>query len=145
MARYKETNIAQGLIIPVNLSEQIIEDTYEHTLAWLIDEKLDLSIFDRKYSNEETGASAISPKILLKVILYCYNTGVISSRKIAKLCENHMTVKALAEDLEPHYTTISNFVSKMGDEVTKVFTEVLLVCNEMKLISGRMFSVDAVL
>src|SRR5215469_11528428 len=95
MARYKNTDYAQGLIIPVNLSEQIIKGTYEYTLKMLIDEKLDLSIFDRRYINDETGAPAIEPRILLKIILYCYNMGVISSRKIARLCESHMTVKAL--------------------------------------------------
>src|SRR5215469_13944864 len=100
MARYKETDFDQGLIIPVILSDQIIEGTYEHTLMRLIDEKLDLSIFDQRYNNDETGASAIHPKILLKIILYCYKMGVISSRNIAKMCENHMIVKALAEDTE---------------------------------------------
>src|SRR5215469_16439039 len=142
MANYKQTEKGQGLIIPVNLHEQIIPGTFEDTLSRLLDTKLDLSIFDHKYCNDETGATAIEPRILLKIILYCYSMGVISSRKIAKLCENHMIVKALAEDLEPHYTTISNFISSMSEEVTKVFTEVLLVCNELKLLGGKMSAID---
>ena len=52
--------------------------------------------------------------------------GVITSRKIAKMCETNMIVKALAEDAEPHYTTISNFVSGMNGEIEKVFSEVLM-------------------
>jgi transposase len=142
MARYKETEKTQGYFIPVVLSEQIIEGTYEYTLRHLIDNKLDLRIFDKKYSNDETGASAINPKILLKVILYCYNQGILSSRKIAAMCETHMTTRALAEDTQPHCTTISNFVSGMGEEIEKVFTEVLLVCDELKLIGGKMFAQD---
>src|SRR5215469_11849802 len=142
MARYKETYFDQGLIIPVVLNEQIIEGTYEYTLKRLIDEKLDLSIFDQRYNNDETGAPAIEPRILLKIILYCYNMGVLSSRNIAKLWKNHMIVKALAEDLEPHYNTISNFVSGMSEEITKLFTEVLLVCDELKLLGGKMTAID---
>src|SRR5215469_11035953 len=142
MARYKNTDYAQGLILPVNLSEQIIKGTYEYTLKMLIDEKLDLSIFDLRYNNDETGAPAIESRILLKIILYCYNMGVISSRKIAKLCESHMTVKALAEDTEPHYTTISNFVSGRCEEIAKAFTEVLLVCDDLKLLGGKMSAID---
>jgi transposase len=65
-----------------------------------------LSIFDNKYNNELTGAKAIEPRILVKKIIYCYSLGVISSRKIAKMCRSNMTVKALAEDIEPHFTTI---------------------------------------
>ncbi|GHV45991.1 hypothetical protein AGMMS49546_33180 [Spirochaetia bacterium] len=32
------------------------------------------------------------------------------------MCETHMVVKALANDIEPHCTTISNFVSTMSEE-----------------------------
>ena len=142
MAHYRETEKNQGLFLTVNLDKQIIPGTFEHTLIGLIDKKLDLSIFNRKYNNDFTGAAAINPKLLLKVILYCYSLGVISSRKIALLCKNHMIVKALAEDTEPHYTTISDFISGMSDEIEKVFAEVLLICNEMKLIGGKMFAID---
>ena len=142
MAHYKETEKGQGLFLTVNLTEQIIPGTYEYTLTRLIDNKLDLSIFDRKYNNDYTGAAAIEPRLLLKIILYCYSLGVISSRRIAKMCQNNMVVKALAEDIEPHYTTISNFVSKMSGEIEKVFSEILLVCGGMGLIKGKMFAID---
>src|SRR5215469_16407159 len=142
MANYKQTNKAQGLLLAVNLYEQIIPGTFEDMLSRLIDEKLDLSIFDKRYINDETGAPAIDPRILLKIILYCYSLGIITSRKIASMCENHIIVRALAEDSIPHCTTISNFVSGMSGEIAKVFTEVLLVCNELKLISGKMFAID---
>ena len=127
MARYRETEKGQGFFLTVKLSEQIIPGTFEHTLQRLLDTKLDLRIFDRKYINDLTGAAAIEPRILLKIILYCYSKGVISSRKIAKMCEENMVAKALAEDTEPHYTTISNFVSGMSREIEKLFSEVLLV------------------
>ena len=130
------------MFLTVDLEEQIVPDTYEFTLMHLIDSSIDLSIFDKKYHNDATGAKAIEPRILLKIILYCYSLGIISSRKIAKMCATHMVVKALAEDTEPHYTTISDFVSSMGEEIEKVFAEVLLICGDMGLIGGRMFAID---
>jgi transposase len=142
MAHYKTTEKDQGHFLPVNYSEQILHGTYEHTMRWLIDEKLDLRVFDRKYSNDLTGAAAIQPKILLKAILYCYEMGIISSRKIARACETNMVVKALAEGTEPHYTTISDFVSGMHREIEKVFSEVLLVRSEMRLVGGKTYATD---
>ena len=142
MAHYKNTEKDQGLFLTVNLTEQIVPGTYEYTLKRLLDNKMDLSIFDRKYNNDYTGAAAIEPRILLKIILYCYSMGIISSRKIAKMCKYNMIVKALAEDLEPHYTTISNFVSGMSFEIEKIFSQVLMVCNAMGLIKGKMFAID---
>ena len=142
MARYKNTEKGQGLFLTVDLSEQLICGTYEYTLNRLIDKKLDLRVFDKKYKNDETGATAIDPRILLKIVLYCYSMGIISSRKIGKMCQTNMIVKALADDIEPHYTTISDFVSGMGDEIEKVFSEILLVCSTMGLIKGKMFAID---
>jgi hypothetical protein len=53
-----------------------------------------------------------------------------------------MIVKALAEDTEPHYTTLSDFVSGMGGEIEKVFVEVLMVCDELKLLGGKKSALD---
>jgi len=84
MARYKETERAQRIMIPVYLDEQLVDGTFEYMLNELIDTQMDLRIFDSKYNNDLTGAKAIEPRILLKIILYCYSLGVISSIKIAK-------------------------------------------------------------
>jgi transposase len=142
MARYKYVDKSQGLFLTVNLEDQLHPGTFEHTLNELIDKKLDLSIFDVWYRNDETGAPAIEPKVLLKIILYCYSLGVITSRKIARMCETHMIVKALVDNMEPHSTTISNFVSSRSEEIEVLFTEVLMVCQSMGLIEGKMFAVD---
>ena len=39
MARYKETEKSQGLLIAVNLGDQLAAGTLEHTLNRLIDQK----------------------------------------------------------------------------------------------------------
>jgi transposase len=60
------------------------------------------------------------------------------------MCEDNMVVKALAKDTEPHYTTISNFVSGMSGEIEieKVFSEVFMICASTRLIKGKMFAID---
>jgi transposase len=52
----------------------------------LIEERLDLAAFDACYKNDETGAAACDPAILLKIILYAYSKGVTRSRRIEQLC-----------------------------------------------------------
>ena len=65
----------------------------------------------------------------------------MDSRRI-KMCEYNMIVKALAEDIEPHYTTISNFILGMSGEIEKIFSQVLMVGNGMGLVKGKMFAID---
>jgi transposase len=48
----------------------------------LVEKRLDMSIFEGKYRNDETGRAAYDPKILLQLVLLAYSRGLISSRKI---------------------------------------------------------------
>jgi transposase len=142
VARYKSYSYAQGKFIPVYFEKQIIPGTFEYSLNHLVDHELDLSIFDNRYRNEETGATAYDPKILLKIILFAYSRGITTSRRIAQACEENIIFMALSCDTKPHFTTIADFVSTMDKEITRLFREVLLVCDDLGLIGKEMFAID---
>jgi transposase len=141
MARFKNTDTSQGQFMTVNLGEQLVPATFEWTLGYLIG-KMDLPLFEQNYCNDEKGAAAYSPKVLLKAIIFCYSRGIISSRKIERACKENMTTKALAEDSEPDHDTIAHFISSNSEAVTELFAQVLLQCAQLKLITGEMFAVD---
>jgi len=128
VAKYKPYCYAQGQLIPVMFSKQIQPGTFEFTLNHLIDNELDLSCFDHRFKNDETGAPAFDPRILLKIIPYAYSRGITSSRKIAKCCEENIIFMALPANSRPHFTTISDFISSMDKEAIAIFREVLLLC-----------------
>ncbi len=142
MARYKEYDYSQGKFIPVHFDKQILPGTFEYTLHYLIDNEIDLSIFDARYENDNTGAPAYDPAILLKIILYAYSRGITSSRKIARCCEENIVFMALSADTRPHFTTIADFISSADQEIIRLFLQVLLTCDEMGLIGKEMFAVD---
>jgi transposase len=144
MARYKSYNYAQMKMVAVSYERQILPGTFEHTLNHLIDHKIDLAPFAARYANDETGAPAYDPAILLKVILYAYSRGVTSSRDIAQLCRENIIFMALSADSTPHFTTIAGFVAQLEREIVGVYRDVLLVCDEMGLIGREMFAVDGV-
>lgn len=142
MPRYKPVCFDQDKFIPINFSRQILPGTFEYTLSYLVDEVLDTSVFDVHYSNDETGAPAYDPAILLTVVLYAYSRGIISSREIARACNENILFMALSSDTRPHYTTIAHFISSMSDVIEPLFTEVLVYCDEMGLIGREMFAID---
>jgi len=144
MARYKEYDYSQGKFIPIHFDRQILPGTFEYSLNYLIDNEIDLSAFDARYRNDETGAPAYDPAILLKIILYAYSRGITSSREIAQCCRENVIFMALSANTEPHFTTIADFISASGQEIVHLFLEVLLICDEMGLIGKEMFAVDGV-
>lgn len=142
MAKYKPYSYGQGQFIPVFFSEQILPGTFEFALNQLIDKKLDLSTFDSRFRNDETGAPAYDPRILLKIILFAYSRGITSSREIARCCQQNIVFMALSANSSPHFTTIADFISSMDKEIITFFQEVLLVCDEAGLIGKEMFAID---
>ncbi len=142
MARYRQYSYEQSRLLPVSLGQQIQPGTFEYTLNYLVDNEINLKVFESRYRNDETGAQAIDPAILLKVILLAYSRGMLSSRRIAQACEENVLFMALAADTRPHFTTIAEFISSMGEQVVSAYKDILSVCYTEGLIGKRMFAVD---
>jgi transposase len=143
MPRYKHTDTAQTLMVPVRLSDQLIPGTFEHALNQIVDERIDLSELGRRwYSNDVCGASAYHPGCLLKVVLLGYSKGLYSSRRIAWACRSNTAFMAISGDSHPHFTTIACFVRSLEEEVLGIFCTILLICSELDLIGGEVFAVD---
>jgi transposase len=142
MAKYKKYNYSQLVMIPVSLEKQLIPGTLEHAIHEVIEEKVDLSVFDENYKNDETGAPAHDPKLLLKVILLAFSRGMTGSRKIEIACGENITFMALSCGLVPDHSTIAHFISSMKGHIIDIFRDVLLYCEELKLLGGTHFSLD---
>jgi hypothetical protein len=75
------TKIERGFkLLPVHFEQQLQPGSFEHTLCYLIDHELNLSELHERYRNDEEGAPAFDPAVLLKIILLAYSRGIISSR-----------------------------------------------------------------
>jgi transposase len=141
MPRFKPYCYEQMLMIPVDLKSQLQPGTFEFALNEIVDE-MDLSIFDDRFRNEETGAPAYDPAVMLKIVLFAYSRGMVSSREIERACRENVVFMALSADSHPHFTTIAEFISSMAQEITPLFRNVLMVCAEEGLVGGQMFAID---
>lgn len=63
-------------MVVINYKDQLQPGTFEHAVHFLIDTKLDLSIFYPKFKNNDGGRPAYDPAILLKIILFAYSKGI---------------------------------------------------------------------
>ena len=142
MAKYKPYNYSQRIMIPVSLEDQLVPGTLEFAIHTLVEDRMDISIFDGRYDNDKTGRWAYDPKVLLKVVLFSYSRGLISSRKMERACRENITFMALTCGQCPDHSTIAAFVSSMRDEILPLFRDVLLVCDESHLLGGTLFALD---
>jgi transposase len=144
MAKYKHYDPSQSMLIPVYFESQLIPGTLEFAIHTLVETRMDMSIFDDNYQNDQTGRRAYDPRILLKVVLFAYSRGLISSRRIERACRENVTFMALSGNQRPDHSTIAAFVSSMRDEILPLFRDILLVCEQEQLLGGTFFALDGV-
>ncbi|MCP1375902.1 IS1182 family transposase [Dyella lutea] len=142
MARYRQIDMSPRLL-PVDLQAQLVPGSFAHALHHLVDQ-LDLSAFDAYYRNDDSGAPAHAPAMLLKAVLLAYSQGMVSSRSIERACRDNVLFIALTGDAKPHFTTIADFVSRSREAIAAMFAQVLTLLDAEGLIGREMFAIDGV-
>ena len=142
MAKFIPYNYEQRLLVAINFNEQILPGTFEYALHHLIEQRIDLSCFNECYKNDSTGRPAINPSLLLKVILYGYYKGVVSSRQLESCCRENIVFMALSCETTPDHSTIANFVSSHTVQIQSIFEQLVLVCHEEGLIGNELIAID---
>jgi transposase/C4-type Zn-finger protein len=142
MARYKDYDYGQMKMLPVSFERQILPGSFEYSLSYLIDNELDLTVFDEHYSNDDNGRPAYDPRLLLKIVILAYAKGITSSRRIEQLCRENITFMAMSADTQPHFTTIADFISRSPEAIADLFGQIVLMCDQLGLIGKEMFAID---
>ncbi len=135
-------NEGQDLMIPVCLDDQLVPGTIEHAITWIVDHEIDTSVFDAAYHNDHGGRPACDPAALVKIILFAYSRGILSSRKIEEACRTNIVFMALSGDIRPDHATIARFVTGHPAAVRRVFRDVLMIAAQGDLIGGDVFALD---
>ena len=143
MARYKSLD-TNPQFLSVDLARQLLPGTFEHALHHVLDHEVDLAHFDARFRNDATGAPAYPPAMLRQVVLFAYSPGIVRSRAIERVCQEHVTCMALCGMTAPHVTTIAHFVSTLRDDLAPVCAAVLAVCDGQGLIGREMLAIDGV-
>ena len=143
MARCKSLD-TNPQVLSVDLARQLLPGTFAHALNHLLDHEVDLTHFDARFKNDATGAPAYPPAMLLNVVLFAYSQGIVRSRAIERVCQEHVTFMALCGMTAPHFTTIAHFVSSLRDDIAQLFAAVLAVCDGQGLLGREMFAIDGV-
>jgi hypothetical protein len=116
MARFKPIGMSPKPL-PVDFSRQVVPGSFEYALCHLIDHELDPAAFDARYRNDEVGASAYAPALLLKIVLLACSRGLVSSPAIEAACRTNVRFMVVPGDAAPHFTTLAAFVSERSAEI----------------------------
>jgi transposase len=98
----------QDLLLPPSLRQWLDGDHLVYFVSDVVDQ-LDLSAIHAVYEGEKRGQPPYDPRLMTKLLVYGYCTGVFSSRRIQKRLQEDIPFKVLAAGNEPDFRSISDF------------------------------------
>ena len=131
---FRKYDPKQNLILPPSLDDWLPQDHLARIVAQVVDEGLDLEPLLATYRNAEGGFPAFDPRLQLKVLLYGYSIGVVSSRRLEKATYDDVATRWLATDQHPHFTTLARFRQRNLPLMDGLFHQVLMLCKEAGLV-----------
>ena len=127
----------QIFLLPPSIDDWLPEDHLARFVSELVDEVLDLEPFLAVFT-EARGYPPYDPRLMLKLVLYGYTTGVRSSRGIEKRCHDDVAFRFLAANQAPDFRSVARFRRRHLDALAGLFVEVLALCQRAGMVKlGR--------
>lgn len=139
---YRPYEPDQRLLLPPNLDEWLPEDHMARFVRDVVGE-LDLGEITRFYEREDRGFPPYHPRMMTQVLLYGYVVGVPSSRKIERKLHEDVAFRFLAAGNQPDFRTIAAFRQRHLGPLSKLFVQVLRLCQEAGLVKLGHVSLDS--
>lgn len=123
----------QVLLMAPVLADWIPEGDLAHFVGDLVESgTLDLSAIYASYEGE-CGYPPYDPRLMVKLLVYGYANGVMSSRKLERATYRDVAVRMLCADQHPDYRSIARFRKRHLDALGELFVDALRLCKQAKL------------
>lgn len=120
------------MLLP-SLDDWLPEDHEARFIGEVVDHLLGLEAIHASYV-EVSGAPPYGPRLMLKVLVFGYSTGVASSREMERSCHIDVALRWLTANATPDYRSISRFRRRHLVAFRDLFVQVLGLCARAGLV-----------
>ena len=138
-ARFQNIDRQTPMLLPECLQDWIPDNDLAH---FVIDAVAALRLDARRINHRGTGDAQYPPEMMLSLLVYCYATGLFSSRRIEHATWQNVAVRYLCANTHPDHDTICAFRRKNGPLIQETFVKILLLAREVKLLKVGTVSID---
>jgi len=131
----------QSFLMPPSLRDWLPDDHLALFVSELVEEVLDLTPFLASYT-EARGFPPYHPRLMLKVLLYGYTTGVRSSCKIETRCHDDVAFRYLAANGAPDFRSIARFRARHLAALEALFLQALRLCQQAGMVKMGRVALD---
>ena len=139
--RFRPYSPDQKLLLPPDLREWLSSGHLAFHVSDMV-ESLDLGGFYGRYAGDGRRRSPYDPRMMVKLLIYGYATGVFSSRKMARKLEEDVAFRVLAAGNAPSHRTICEFRRRHMVEFKSLFAQVVVLARELGMAKLSRLSID---
>lgn len=139
--RFRAFDPHQVLLLPPALDDWLPQDHLARFVADLdlVDKVLDLGQVRADYTDKR-GYPPYDPRLMLRLLIYRYTTGVRVSRAIEQKCADDIAFRFLAADQAPGFRSISRF--RRLDALAALFTQSLHLAQKLGMVKMGRIALD---
>ncbi len=129
------------MLVPPSLDEWLPEGHLARFIAELVDHELDLTRFYASHQKAK-GQPPYDPRLMLRIVLYGYCTGVRSSRQVERACTDVVAFRWLSAQQSPDFRSIARFRERHLAALANVFLQALELCQAAGMVSLGKVALD---
>jgi len=142
MKTFRPYDPDQPFLLPPSLRDWLPED---HLASFISDVvgTLELSAILAEYEQGDgRGQPPYHPRMMVKLLMYGYCTGKVSSRKIEEATYTDVAYRVLAANQHPDHDSIAEFRKRHLQALASLFVQVLQLCQKAGLVKLGHVAVD---
>lgn len=138
---FRDWDPEQHWLLPPSVEELVPEGHLAHFIRETVRGDLDLSEVLASYT-EERGFPPYHPALMTALLLYAYCSGVYSSRRIDRACQERVDFMAVTGRQTPDFRTIAAFRRRHLKALRGLFVQVVELCRRAGIVSLGHVSLD---
>jgi transposase len=127
------------MLLPPDLHEWVTDN---HLVKFVVEAVAATDKKDASLNQRGTGSEQYPPEMMLGLLIYCYATGLFSSRKIERASYDSVAVRYVCANTHPDHDTIAKFRRENGALIRRCFVQVLELAREMGVLKVGTISLD---
>ena len=134
MSKYfRPWKIDEAQLLPPSVQDYVPSDHLSRFIVALVRESLDLSELFGSYTSG-LGQPPFYPRMMTALLLTGYASGIYSSRRIAKACEERADFMMIVAGDAPDFRTVSDFRKRHLPALARLFVQVLKLAETAGLV-----------
>ena len=130
-ARFVNIDYDTPLFLPPNLRDWVPAG---HLAHFILEAVAEMDLRQVRVNDRGSGCPQYPPRMLLALLLYCYATGVFSSRRIERAALDSVPVRMICGGTHPDHDTICTFRRENKALLQETFVRVLELAQELKFL-----------